>query len=241
VLERWRKLNPDYEVDVLDSDRAFAIFSDMPGLNPESLPPAAFSDILRVRLLAETGGVWVDATTLPTQALDTWLPELTRPAGWFAFSNAAADRLIASWFLAATPGHPVMAAWWRETQRFWARPRIQRKGFPEDPVASVTPGTDDNGFRYFWFHYLFAYLVETSPEINQIWSKTPKVSAGNATLQFKLAKYSRLSRLGIYPTRAWMRSCLEAAPVHKLNRHHKYNIRFIERQADQIMRHKFQT
>lgn len=80
---------------------------------------AAFSDVLRIELLAKYGGIWSDATCLPTENLVSKFDYMTGLSGFFAFKHLDADSL-SSWFLASRPNSYVslmvsqaMRAYWK--------------------------------------------------------------------------------------------------------------------------------
>jgi hypothetical protein len=180
-FDRWERLNPGYMLHVLESSGAAASLADV---DVTMLPPQAYTDILRIKLLLEQGGVWADATLLPIRPLDDWLPAETAPGGFFAFARPGPDRPISSWFLVATPGHLIIQKIWDEIKRFWSRPRQfvtygNGNYIPPDPVATVAPGhADTNGeYPYFWLHYLFRYLLESNPEFAASWALCPQVEA----------------------------------------------------------------
>jgi hypothetical protein len=133
-------------------------------LNEKTLTAASLSDVLRILLLHEFGGLWVDATLLCNRPLDDWLPEVMGE-GFFAFAAPAASRPLASWFLSADAGHYLVSAWCRQTIAYWS-----------DRTAA-----DD----YFWFHHLFRDMVRSDPQVANAWARVPKVSAdGPHQLQF---------------------------------------------------------
>jgi hypothetical protein len=72
--------------------------------------PEAFADQIRIELLNVHGGVWADATTMCALPLDHWLPQRMQ-TGFFAFERPTPDRLIASWFLAASLPCNIVAKW----------------------------------------------------------------------------------------------------------------------------------
>jgi len=194
-FERWTTFNPGYTLRILEADEASAALS---GLNVAYLPPPAYTDILRVKLLLEHGGVWTDATVFAMWPLERWLPALTEPAGFFAYAKPRPENPISSWFLSATPGHIVMQKLWAEILRFWSRPRaLRRYGddiIPPDPVATVAPGPADDSpdYPYFWLHYLFQHLLNTDAAFAAAWGACPKVAAGPThALQFLCRKYPR--------------------------------------------------
>lgn len=155
-LESWERLNPDWEVRCLDR---YNLLSYAPSLSEfdledRAITAASLSDIARIALLHEYGGVWVDATLFCNQPLDSWLPACMEE-GFFAFDRP--DRPLASWFLAAEPGNPVIAAWAEAVEDYW-RDRVQA----------------DN---YFWFHELFRAICAGEPAIAESWARVPRISA----------------------------------------------------------------
>ncbi|HEX5776017.1 MAG TPA: capsular polysaccharide synthesis protein [Caulobacteraceae bacterium] len=155
----WREKNPGWEVRLLS-------MADLPSLvamDDVPAPPAtsyqAFSDLLRVRLLAAHGGVWADPTCLPVRPLDHWLPPLMQ-AGFFAFDRPHPERMLASWFLASEPGGVLVEKWAAACGRYLISERR-----PDD---------------YFWLHYLFEWLVRNDRAVRRAWSRVPKVSADGA-------------------------------------------------------------
>jgi hypothetical protein len=214
-FDRWRRLNPGHAVQVLDQAAVERLLAGT-GLAWRDLPPQALSDVVRARLLL-AGGIWVDASVFPARPLAEWLPPLLAETGFFAFDRPEADRPLASWFLAASPDHPVLRAWWAEVLRFWSKPRHlltfgERGVIPPDPTWQVAPegGAAGDGYPYFWFHYLFGYLLRHDPAVAALWHRCAKVPAGPPhAMQWVLA-----SR----PVDADMLRQLAAlAPVHKLN------------------------
>lgn len=158
-IARWRALHDDWSVEVLDRSGAEAIIdmSDMPA----GISPAHYADVLRLRLLKRFGGVWADATCLPTRPLDHWLPPLMQ-SGFFAFAAPGPDRLLANWFLASAVGGVTVARWEERARCYW-----EHRSKPD---------------TYFWAHYLFEWLVRTDGLVRHGWRSTPKLHAHMAFL-----------------------------------------------------------
>lgn len=201
-LDRWEALNPGHELVVLDRAALQAELADAPPA-VRGLPVQGASNVLRTRLLARHGGVWTDATVLPTMPLDDWLPELLEPAGFFAFAKPGRQRPLSSWFLAARPGAPIAERILRETFAYWDRPR--ERGFQaprslrerlalrlrspsryrwgaryrDDLIWSVRPGGGrDSGLApYHWYHYLVGWLIEDDAEFREAWRQMPTRAA----------------------------------------------------------------
>jgi len=176
----------------------------------------ALSDVVRAFLVLE-GGVWADATVLPSVPLDDWLSSAVGEAGFFAFANPGPDRPLSSWFLASTPGNQLVAKWYREVEIFWSKPRVlaEYNGqiIPPNPVASVSAngGAKTNKYPYFWFHYLFDLLCDTDADSARRWKACTKISAD---APHRLQNFFNESD---QPVREVVAQMLRAAPVHKLN------------------------
>lgn len=84
-------------------------------------------------------------------------------------------------------------------------------GIPDDAVACVSPEGAANDYPYFWLHYLFQYLLDTDPQIADLWRGCVKISADPP---------HRLQRLFLdnaQPERADLERAASSAPVQKLN------------------------
>lgn len=170
-LESWEAKKPDWDVRCLDAFtiQKYAYLSGLVDLKTQTVTSASLSDIVRIQLLHEFGGVWVDATLYCNQPLDHWLPEYIG-AGFFAFAAPAPGRPLASWFLAAVPNHFLIDHWYSLTCHYWQQRRC----------------TDD----YFWFHHLFQALIDSHELAGAFWSRVPKISAdGPHAIQFKAGIY----------------------------------------------------
>lgn len=219
-LERWATLNPAYSFHVLDEADVRYLLKDT-GLPLESLQPQALSDIVRARLLTASGGIWVDASLFPVKPIDDWLPQLLQKTTFFAFDRPARDRVIASWFLAASHKNQIMEQWWSEILRFWSRPRRLMEGIPPDTLQSVSEGDMSNEYSYYWFHYLFQYMLKQHPTLAAQWSDCAKYPGKEA---------HRLERVFVktaLPSHSAIRQALQRAPVQKLNWRKAYPIDLI--------------
>jgi hypothetical protein len=162
----WDRKNPGWDFRCLDavSIQRYVNLQGVVDLHRQSVTAASLSDIVRILLLHEFGGVWVDATLLCNRPLDDWLPS-TMSQGFFAFAAPAQDRLLSSWFLSAVPDHYLISAWCRRIVEYWSdRP---------------------NAENYFWFHDLFNDLCNSDDIAAEAWLRVPKISAdGPHSVQF---------------------------------------------------------
>ena len=164
-LRSWERNNLGWELRCLDATtiERYVTLEPYVDLHRQSLTAASLSDILRIFLLREFGGVWVDATLYCNRPLDDWMPNLMRE-GFFAFAEPAPSRPLSSWFLSAKPDNPLVSTWHRLTIDYWSN-----RSRSED---------------YFWFHHLFRDMCKADRLAAETWSRVPKVSAeGPHTLQ----------------------------------------------------------
>lgn len=117
----WAKSNPDYDLRVLDAVSAVEYLPDF-GFDFNILPYQAQADIVRVEMLALTGGVWVDAGVVPLVPLRVWLPE-RMPSGFFIFHDPRRGRVVENWFIASQKDHPLILGWRDAIRAYWRQPR----------------------------------------------------------------------------------------------------------------------
>jgi hypothetical protein len=157
-LSSWERNNPGWTVRCLDatSIERYVPLHEHIDLNRQSLTAASLSDVIRIQLLHEFGGVWVDATLFCVRPLDEWLPSVM-DAGFFAFAAPEPGRPLSSWFLSAESGSYLVSRWWQSTIDYWA--------------------TRDRSGDYYWFHNLFRDLCSADPKAAEAWAAVPPISA----------------------------------------------------------------
>ena len=190
----WVDRNPNWDVRMLDLKTCSEYFDieKTIGNGRKDVSMAHLADIVRINLIADHGGVWVDATCFCVKPLDEWIHEYCS-AGFFAFLGHRRDTPISNWLMASHLDcyltlriRNEVTIFWQEnsfsqqrkgktyrilklllnnslyTTRFWFSPVVTR-------VLKVLP--------YFWFHYLFAELLRKDPKFRDLWEKTPKLDA----------------------------------------------------------------
>ncbi len=154
----------------------------------------ALSDIIRVNLLNQHGGIWVDATCYCMKPINSWLNKYMKN-GFFAFSNPSRDRLISSWFMASEPNNIITREFAKIVNNYWLEnPKMFKinnlnliKRFILK-IYLVFTGHMNNSidtsywfsnftskilkiYPYFWFHYLFYKLYTKYSECKLLWDK----------------------------------------------------------------------
>ncbi len=131
-IESWRKYNPDYEVIILKKD-TYKGYVTIPYdilTNPIfNDSPVRFSELLRLWVLAENGGIWIDATILLKAPLDDWLfPKYGEFSGFYSnsFTINSDWPVIENWFLACNKHSNFMRLWRDEYTEIALFPSIDK-------------------------------------------------------------------------------------------------------------------
>ena len=204
----WQKHNPKWDINLLDAKIITGKVKLPPAAKALNLPLPALSDVIRISLLKQYGGVWADATLWCVRPLDDWIDSVCANTGFFAYDKPGPDRPISSWFLAAGRDCRIIDLWHSavlqllaKTQSFgrfrWLLDYKDRNWLVNvvsklclDYISLryeygdllITSSDDPEADNYFWFHYLFGKLLEQNSEFHQLWTSTPKISADGPQL-----------------------------------------------------------
>lgn len=123
-ISRWKKLNPDWQVNIL-RDETIANFVpeyfDLVNASPER-NQAAKADLLRLLLLSKYGGVWVDVSVYPMLPLSEFYDEIVNETGFFAYrfiprNSYYPDQGLCEtsvWFIVANAAKNYLIDRWKE-------------------------------------------------------------------------------------------------------------------------------
>ncbi len=131
-LESQRRHLPGYDMRVLDMDN-YRQWVDLPEdivrkYSQGRIPPASFSDLLRLAVLKKYGGIWMDATVYCSgfgngHLADRWQRIMQGELTLFRYfrKGAAQPVGLSTWFVAAVPGQrnvaavlDMLLAYWRD-------------------------------------------------------------------------------------------------------------------------------
>jgi hypothetical protein len=108
-VHSWKKYNPTWRIVLLDNTNLHE-YVDLSKLSyDKDIQLCHLANMVRMILLRDHGGLWIDATAFCNKPLDDWLPAYTH-SGFFAF-----DKPLSTWFLYAEKGHPLITQWCQET------------------------------------------------------------------------------------------------------------------------------
>ncbi len=119
-METWAKHNPDYEITLLTKANYkgyVTIPEDIKSHPHFNDSPARFSDLIRLYVLEEHGGIWIDASVLVKEPFDKWLfPKYAEFAGYYmgSITEDPKSPVLESWFLAANKGSKFIKLWKKE-------------------------------------------------------------------------------------------------------------------------------
>ena len=157
VAESWLINNPEWKIEFLSYQNLGNFVNDIDYIYDKNkkISAQALSDIIRLSLLKNHGGVWADATMLCMQPLDHWIYEAIHPSGVWMYHGHGANMKNgpASWFIISTKGSYIINKWKEECDNFWIN-RI----------------STDN---YFWMDGLFKILFEKDEKFKQNWLNVP--------------------------------------------------------------------
>lgn len=187
----------DYEIKII-SQKNLSDYIDIPNIilkkyHAGIITNAAFSDIIRVMLLAKFGGVWIDSTVFCSNGK---IKSVIENTDFFAYQNDVlsnnSDIKISSWFLSAKKGDPIINEEKKLLLNYW----------------------ENNNYlkSYFIIHLLFT-LVATKYPVE--WSKIPCFNNVSPHMMVKELnnKYNknRYTELDSFSS------------LHKLNHHLKFD------------------
>jgi len=164
VAESWEINNPDWKIEYVTLGNLHKYVQDVDYLYDEAkeISAAAKSDIIRLGLLKNHGGVWADATSLCMQPLNVWLEEAVKPAGLWMYhgncggmnpKNVDCKNGPASWFLIAEKDSLMISKWKKACDEYWS--------------------DRTNADEYFWIDKLFIELLESDKEFEKMWTLVP--------------------------------------------------------------------
>ena len=82
VLKSWEINNPEWNIELIDQNNLINYSSDINYIfdKEKNITPQAKSDIIRLSLLKNFGGVWADSTMLCMQPLEHWVFKAIEPS-----------------------------------------------------------------------------------------------------------------------------------------------------------------
>jgi len=154
-VSSWKHYNPTWNIILLDDTNLKNYVNLEKVTYDKEIELCHLADMVRMILLRDHGGLWVDATSFCNKPLDDWLPGYIE-SGFFAFDRYRPDLMISNWFLYAEKNHPIIAQWCEETLYYY---QVHGKSH-----------------TYFVHHHIFEQLYHRDVSFQKEWDKVPKLS-----------------------------------------------------------------
>lgn len=127
VSESWEINNPDWKIHYIDFNNLKDYVDDIDYIYDKSkdIRKPAKSDIIRLSLLKNHGGVWADASLLCMQPLDHWAQEAVSYSGiwmYHACIDPKTDFIgCASWFILSEKSSYIINKWKEGCDIYWSK------------------------------------------------------------------------------------------------------------------------
>ncbi|WP_415718845.1 capsular polysaccharide synthesis protein [Maridesulfovibrio sp.] len=149
-----KKHHPDYEVRIITADN-YSDYITIPDYIIEKhkkglIKFAFFADIIRVFLLSQYGGIWIDSTVYCSERI----PDEILEQDFFVLQLADFPKyLIGNWFIVSDIHHPLIEVMKQIVLLYWK--------------------TENRTIRYLFFHYIFGNVVTKNPVFAEMYQKIP--------------------------------------------------------------------
>lgn len=148
-IETWKIHCPEYDIRIMNYENT----KHMNIRHRDS--HARYSDFVRLYCLADTGGIWIDASVFLQRPIDDWLTPGYDYTGYYGEYNTTLNEypVIESWFMAAPRGSIFVRDW--KNEFFRANDFDSMGDYVDDVLAR---GVDSQNFD-FNVNYLAVYLA----------------------------------------------------------------------------------
>jgi len=188
-VESWKHYNKNWNIILLDKINLnqYIKIEDYIDLTNKKLLLAHESDIIRLCLLKEHGGLWVDSTTFCNKPLDEWLVDRCKN-GFFAFHRPWPNLIISVWLLYSDK-NAYMINRWMESLITYYKPRQQAHTY------HIITYIFENLTKY---NYIFKKKWETIPKISGIPSQYIQLKGFFNTIDFEYKQLIQNKETPIY-------------------------------------------
>ena len=198
VLESWQINNPLWSIELLDFKNLKNYVDDIDYIYDFSkkISPQAKSDIIRLSILKNHGGIWADSTLLCMQPLDHWAFQAVEKTGiWMYHGHGAflnSDLGPASWFILSEKNGYLVSRWKESCDDYWKK--------------------NNYAFEYFWMDELFKKLLDQDQKFKSKWLNTPYLYCEDIGSAHTLSDYN----YGIEGNNKYLKNLLRSKPPYVL-------------------------
>jgi hypothetical protein len=189
-LESVKKFKGDFHHKILDNS-TMGNYSDLPGyiidkFNKKQIGYAHFSDLLRLNLLKNHGGIWLDATAYMTN----FIPQYITDEDFFVFLTGEKTHFpyafMQNCFIRSKKNNALCEAWYQVCVEFWKN--------------------ETKTFDYFQHQLMFKTLILNHPAAKNLFNKMPHKSedethqlvGDNLLRKFDTDEWERIKRTSFF-------------------------------------------
>lgn len=185
-LESWRSHNKEWNIVELDMHNFYKYVDISDLLEKNSSPTLQVkANVIRLKLLAKYGGLWIDSTCYCCKPLDSWICDYIQ-SGFFAFRNPHRLRKMSNWFIFADRNSYLIQELTNRYCKYFESNEISLSGvnkyltYFSGKVLNLNSYTTQfwmswfvrrilKAYPYFCFHYIFSDLLRCDPVFNKYW------------------------------------------------------------------------
>ena len=189
-LESVEKFKGNFQRKILNN-AVLENYSDLPGyvfdkFRKSQMDYAHFSDLLRLNLLKNHGGIWLDATGYMTD----FIPKYILNEDFFVFLTGELTHFPYSFmqncFIRSKKGSILCEAWYRMCVEFWKN--------------------ETKTLDYFQHQLMFKVLVEGNPTVKKLFAEMPqrtddeihKFAGNNLLKKFDAVEWERMKKASFF-------------------------------------------
>ena len=158
VAESWIKHNAGWYIHFIDENNLKTYVNDIDYIYTKNISPQAKSDIIRLSLLKNHGGIWADASLLCMQPLEHWIHEAVETSELWMYHGHGANMEFgpASWFIASKKNGYLISKWKEACDLYWEKNETQDNYFFLDSLFKNLYENDEL-FKVLWLLVPFLY------------------------------------------------------------------------------------
>mgnify|MGYP001360339776 CR=1 FL=1 len=175
VMQSWKKYNPDWNIILLDFNNLKNYVNDIDYIydKNKNISPQAKSDIIRLSVLKNHGGIWADATLVCLKPVNNWINEYTKNEGFFMYhgNGGGMDKQYGPciWFIVSSKENYIVTEWKKECDNYW--------------------NGNNHNIPYFWLDIWFKNLFENNEMFKNKWNNVKYIYCNDDGNAHTLAKY----------------------------------------------------
>jgi hypothetical protein len=175
-IENWRKYNPEYDIVILNNSNYKEYINGCDILDyPASRFHARVADFMRIHVLNQNGGIWLDASTILHESLDWVLKNYDEQRyefiGFHIVSKETKPEypVIENWFMASPKGSEFIQKW---LEKFLESNKFQSDFEYLLYIESLGVDLQDlSRTGYLTMHYAVQYVLQKEMSTNEIKTK----------------------------------------------------------------------